>query len=143
MHRLSRKCDPSDTTNSQNHGRSLLRLIHEIERLDLVRVGRAHPARCRLATGSPGASLGREPSPGAEAHDATETCSAQDRSRSLSYSLAREIIHKLSGPSGFRAVSPAVMEEWTAWTGATTPPAVRWIRSCSSLSATQAQPCSR
>ena len=28
----------------------------------------------------------------------TEMCSARDRERSLSYSLAREIIHKLSGP---------------------------------------------
>ena len=65
MHRLTPKCDPSDTTNSQNHEPSLLRLIHEIERLDLVRVSHAHPARCRHATGLfPGAGLGHEPSAG-------------------------------------------------------------------------------
>src|SRR5690348_4525682 len=59
------KCDPSDTANSQNHEPSLLRLIHEIERLDLVRVSYAHPARWRLATGLiPGAGLGQEPSAG-------------------------------------------------------------------------------
>jgi hypothetical protein len=48
-----------------------------------------------------------------------------DRSRSLSYSLAREIIHKQSEPSGSGLDGPAVIEEWAAWTGAITPPAVR------------------
>src|SRR5215831_11034635 len=65
MRRLTPKCDPSDTANSQNHEPSLLRLIHEIERLDLVRVSYEHPARWRLATGLIlGAGLGHEPSAG-------------------------------------------------------------------------------
>src|SRR6266566_1779951 len=64
------RCDPSDTGKGQTHAPSLLRLIHEIERLELVRARRMHPACCRLATGFiPGSSLGREPSAGAEAHD--------------------------------------------------------------------------
>src|SRR6185312_15696339 len=56
------------------------------------------PHVAALQPGSPpGASLGHEPSAGAEAHDPTGICSPWDRSRSLSYSLARETIHKLAG----------------------------------------------
>ena len=53
-------CDPSDTGKVQTTGSRPLRLIHEIERLELVRVRRVYPTYGRPEAGG---NSGRGPRP--------------------------------------------------------------------------------
>src|SRR5260221_1383772 len=59
------------------------------------------------------------------------------------YGIAREFVHKHDGGDGSAEDASILEEEWTAWTGATTPPVVTSTRSFSSPSGTPARPCSR
>src|SRR5690349_6820562 len=59
---------------------------------------------------------------------------------------AREKLHKLQIDAHTRRIrqAPGLAEkEWTSWTGATKPPAVRWTPSSSSPSGTAARHCFR
>ena len=47
------------------------------------------------------------------------------------YGIAREILHKQNGGVGAPGHGTDLKEEWTSWTGVTTPPAVTKIRSFS------------
>src|SRR5215813_8591057 len=139
---LSHGCDLSDTENSPSLCSRLLPLIHEIERLEMVRVCSVHPTCCHLVSRvCPVSGLGHGPRGGRRLYDSRRFVRSPGPGTTMKYGLAREIIHKQAGRT--RATSPALEEELTAWTGATTPPAVRWTRSCSSRSATRAPPFSR
>src|SRR5262249_42454838 len=59
------------------------------------------------------------------------------------YGIAREFVHKHDGGDGSAQDASILEEEWTAWTGAITPPVVTSTRSFSSPSGTPARPCSR
>src|SRR5581483_7645028 len=94
------ECDRSDTAHGQSVGHMLLRLIHEIERLDLVRECEVHLRAAACGPGvMPGLKVSAGANAGAKAHDPKGLWNFRGQLLVPTYGLARETIHKASRTS--------------------------------------------